>query len=125
MTEEHTAAKRVRQAWIDGVNEYYPGTPKPSYITPWEQMAPWEQEAVASLHQQVCTTILPLLQQGIRLPREHGGYLVCSLWNVLMFQLLHDPKPSYVKHFHQLDEWQQETDIKMFEAIESIALQTF
>jgi hypothetical protein len=123
MTVENSAAQRVRQAWIDGVNAYYPGTPKPSYVTPWEQMDTWEQEAVTLLHQQVRTIILPLLQQGIRLPHEHGGYLVCSIWNALMFQLLHTPKPSYVKHFHQLDEWQQKTDMKMFEAIEHVELE--
>ena len=56
--------------------------------------------------------------KGYEFLREHGGYLVSAIWNVLMFQLLHDPKPSYVKHFNDLDEWQQKTDIKMFEAIE-------
>jgi hypothetical protein len=40
-----------------------------------------------------------------------------------MFQLLRDPKPSYVKHFNELDAWQQKTDIKMFEAIEASVLQ--
>jgi hypothetical protein len=25
-----------REAWIIGVNKHYPGTPKDSYITPWE-----------------------------------------------------------------------------------------
>ncbi len=40
-----------------------------------------------------------------------------------MFQLLRDPKVSYVKHFNELDEWQQKTDIKMFEAIEAAVLQ--
>jgi hypothetical protein len=59
----------------------------------------------------------------MRISREHGGYLVCSIWNVLMFQLLRDPKPSYVKHFNELDAWQQKTDIKMFEAIEASVLQ--
>ncbi len=83
----------TRQAWIDGVNEFHPA-PKEAYILPWENMSSWEQEAVRSL-----------------------------IWNVLMFQLLHDPKPSYVKHFNDLDEWQQKTDIKMFEAIESAVRQ--
>ena len=40
-----------------------------------------------------------------------------------MFQLLREPKPSYVKHFNELDAWQQKTDIKMFEAIEAAVLQ--
>jgi hypothetical protein len=88
-----------------------------------EEMPSWEQEAVKMLYHEVREILFPYLKQGIRIPREHGGYLVSALRNVLMFQLLRDPKPSYVKHFDQLDEWQQKTDIKMFEAIEASVLQ--
>jgi hypothetical protein len=119
MVDQEKGWLLTRQAWINGVNEYYPGTPKPSYIKPWPEMDAWEQEAVKLLYQHVHNIIKPALEQGIRVSREHGGYLVCSIWNVLMFQLLHEPKPSYVKHFNELDEWQQKTDIKMFEAIEA------
>ncbi len=107
------------QGWIDGINEYFPGTPKLSYIKPWAELDAWEQEAIKLLYQHVRSIILPPMEQGYSISQEHGGCLVCSIWNILMFQLLHDPKPSYVKHFDQLDEWQQKTDIKMFEAIES------
>jgi hypothetical protein len=86
-------------------------------------MSSWEQEAVKSLYHQVRGILLPGLKQGRYIPREYGGYLVSAIWNILMFQLLQDPKPSYVKHFHELDEWQQKTDIKMFEAIEAAVLQ--
>lgn len=113
----------TRQAWINGVTAFYPGTPKPSYITPWDGMAEWEKEAVKRLFERVRDIILPGLKNGIQIPHEYGGYLVCSIWNVLMFELLRDPKPSYVKHFNLLDEWQQKTDMKMFEAIESAVLQ--
>jgi hypothetical protein len=112
----------TRQAWIDGVIEFHPA-PKEAYILPWEKMSSWEQEAVRSLYHQVREILLPGLKQEIQIPHEHGGYLVSAIWNVLMFQLLHDPKSSYVKHFNDLDEWQQKTDIKMFEAIESAVRQ--
>ena len=124
MTTEDIAAKRVRQAWIDGVKEYYPGEPKASYILPWGEMSSWEQEAVRLLTQHVQSILIPLAAQNIQIPREHGGYLVCAIWNTLMFQLLLEPKPSYVKHFDQLDEWQQKADIKMFEAIEGTVFKT-
>lgn len=113
----------TRLAWINGVTAFYPGTPKPSYITPWDEMAEWEKEAVKKLFERVRDIILPGLKNGIQISHEYGGYLVCSIWNVLMFELLDDPKPSYVKHFNLLDEWQQKTDMKMFEAIESAVLQ--
>jgi hypothetical protein len=112
----------TRQAWIDGVNAFHPN-PKKSYTLPWEKMPTWEQEAVKALYQHVRSILLPSFKEGIRIPHEQGGYLVCSIWNVLMFQFLHDPKPSYVKPFHKLDEWQQKTDIKMFQAIEATVLQ--
>ena len=89
----------------------------------WELMPSWEQDAVKALYQHVREVLLRGLKDNIRIPPEHGGYLVCSLWNVLLFQVLRTPKPSYVRHFHELDEWQQKTDIKMFEAIESSVLQ--
>ena len=114
--------RSTRQAWIDSVNEFHP-TPKESYTLPWEKMPSWEQEAVKSLYHEVRSLILPSLKQGIRIPREYGGYLVSAIWNVLMYQLLREPKPSYVKHFNQLDEWQQKADVKMFEAIEAAVLQ--
>ena len=113
--------RSTRQAWIDGVNEFHP-QPKASYVLPWEAMASWEQEAIKALYQHVRALLLPSLKEAITIPRAHGGYLVCSIWNVLMFQLLRDPKPAYVKHFNELDEWQQKTDIKMFEAIEASVL---
>ncbi len=115
--------RSTRQAWITGVITFYPGTPKPSYITPWDEMAAWEQEAVKKLFESIRALIMPGLKNGIHVSREHGGYLVCSIWNVLMFELLRDPKPSYIKHFDQLDEWQQKTNMKMFEAIEAAVLQ--
>ncbi len=111
--------RATRQGWIDGVLAYYPGTPKVSYITPWDEMAAWEKTAVKKLFERVREILLPGVSAGVRVSREHGGYLVCSIWNVLMFELLQEPKASYIKHFDQLDHWQQQADIKMFEAIES------
>ncbi|MBV8694404.1 MAG: hypothetical protein JO183_02840 [Ktedonobacteraceae bacterium] len=122
MMEFEQGYRSTRQAWIDGVNQFH-SAPKETYTLPWEKMASWEQEAVKSLYHEVRSLILPGLKKGIRLPPEHGGYLVSAIWNVLMFQLLGEPKPSYVKHFDDLDAWQQKTDIKMFEAIEAAVLQ--
>jgi hypothetical protein len=109
--------RATRQAWIDGVKHYFPGEPKASYVKVWEDMDAWEQEAVKALYEHMRRIILPSLEAGVSLPTEHGGYLVGAIWNILMFQLLSNPKESYVKHFDQLDEWQQKTDMKMFEAI--------
>jgi hypothetical protein len=115
--------RATRQAWVDGVIAFYPGTPKQSYIKPWNEIDKWEQQAVKMLYSHIRAIILPTIQAGKEIPLEHGGYLVCSIWNVLVLQLLDNPKPSYIKHFDQLDNWQQRTDIKMFEAIRDSVLQ--
>jgi len=31
-----------REAWIASVTTYYPGEPKPSYLTPWDDTPSWE-----------------------------------------------------------------------------------
>jgi hypothetical protein len=72
---------------------------------------------VKMLYSHTQATIPPTLQASKEIPPEHGGYLVCSIWNILVLQLLDAPKASHIKHFNELDEWQQKTDIKMFEAI--------
>jgi hypothetical protein len=116
MELEHQA-RLLRQAWIRGVEQYYPGEPKAGYIAEWDNIAEWEREALRQLYSHVRNIVEPALKNGVAIPAEHGGHLVSSVWNILMFQLLKEPKPSYVKHFNQLDEWQQKTDIAMFEAI--------
>jgi hypothetical protein len=115
--------RATRQAWIDGVNQFYPGAPKESYVLPWERMPEWEKEAVKKLYDSIRMIILPGLKKGVRLPNVVGGYLVASIWNALMYELLGSPKPSYVIPFDQLSSWQQKTDYRMFEAIEASVLQ--
>lgn len=118
--EQHYRA--ICQAWNDGVNEFHPA-PKASFTLPWEEIPAWEREAIQALYHEGRTLLLPGLQQGIRLPSEHGGYLVGALWNVFIFRFVPEPKPSSVKHFNALDAWQQKTFIKMFESLEAAVLQ--
>jgi hypothetical protein len=42
-----------REAWISGVKKYYPGEPKPGYITPWDETPEWERQAAAAVCRQV------------------------------------------------------------------------
>jgi hypothetical protein len=62
--------RATRQAWIDGVNKFYPGVPKQSYVLPWDEMPEWEQEAVKALYHHVQQVILLSLQASIKIPRE-------------------------------------------------------
>jgi hypothetical protein len=42
-----------REAWIAGVKKYFPGEPKSSYITPWDQTPDWERASAAAVYDQV------------------------------------------------------------------------
>src|SRR5437763_13350539 len=66
-----------RDAWIAGVRQYYPGTPKSGYITPWEEMQEWEQLAATATYQQVRQFVLLTNGSTQRLTKEQKGRFVC------------------------------------------------
>ncbi|GAA2360187.1 hypothetical protein GCM10010246_58080 [Streptomyces cuspidosporus] len=47
-------ARVFREAWIAGVRKHFPGEPKPSYVTPWDDTPEWERQAAGSVYEQVC-----------------------------------------------------------------------
>ncbi|MFC4560315.1 hypothetical protein ACFO4E_00440 [Nocardiopsis mangrovi] len=107
-----------RQAWIDGVNAYYPGEPKPGYITPWEDTPDWEREAATAVYDQVSAFITVTNGAAARLTAEQKGRFVALCWTGQIFKHFADPKPSYVADWEQLPEWQRKTDSGIFERIE-------
>ncbi|EFH90006.1 hypothetical protein [Ktedonobacter racemifer] len=121
--EQH--GRRFRQAWIEGVQRYYPGTPKPGYISPWEEMPGWEQEAASAVYNKARALILSGLQHepATRLAPEQGGRFIAEAWTVQMYRLLGNPKPGYVADWEDLPEWQRRTDIDIFAEIEAAALE--
>ncbi len=107
-----------RNAWIAGVRQHYPGTPKPSYITPWEEMQEWEQQAAIATYEQVHQFVLLTNGGTQRLTREQKGRFVCLCWIGQIYCFFATPKESYIADWEQLPEWQRETDITIFETIE-------
>lgn len=107
-----------RKAWIAGVHQHYPGTPKPSYVTPWEEMQEWEQQAAIATYEQVCQFVLLTNGGTQRLTREQKGRFVCLCWIGQIFCYFVAPKESYIADWEQLPEWQRETDATIFETIE-------
>ncbi|MEU9316733.1 hypothetical protein [Streptomyces sp. NPDC048295] len=107
-----------REAWIAGVTRYYPGEPKPGYITPWGEMPEWEREAAAAVYGQVRDFISVSEGHAARLTREQKGRFVAICWTAQMFKHFEDPKPGYVADWAELPTWQQETDSDIFECIE-------
>jgi len=122
---EEQQGRRFREAWIRGVQKHYPGTPKPSYITPWKEMSAWEQEAARAVYGKVRALIQAGLQHEppTRLTEEQGGRYISEAWNVQVFRHIEHPKPAYVADWEDLPEWQRLTDRDIFAAIEQTVLQ--
>jgi hypothetical protein len=122
---EERDGRRFRAAWIKGVQKHFPGTPKPGYISPWEEMASWEQKAASAVYGKVRELIRAGLQHEppVRLMGEQGGRYVSEAWNVQVFRHIPNPKPSYVADWENLPEWQRATDMEIFVDIEMAALE--
>lgn len=107
-----------REAWIAGVKSHYPGEPKPSYITPWEDTPDWERESAASVFTQVAAFIETTAGNTAKLSRDQKGRFVALCWIGQIYKHVPDPKPAYVADWQDLPQWQRETDADIFEAVE-------
>ncbi|MGW4718499.1 hypothetical protein [Nocardia sp. NPDC004260] len=107
-----------REAWIAGVTAYYPGTPKGSYIAPWEDMPEWERASAAAVYGQVVAFLELTRNAAARLSPELKGQFVAICWIGQILARIPDPKPGYIAPWEQLPDWQKKTDIGIFEAIE-------
>lgn len=110
-----------REAWIAGVIKHYPGEPKPGYITPWDETPDWERDAATAVYDQVLAFITAANGATAKLTPDQKGRFVALCWIGQIFKHFPDPKPSYVADWHDLPEWQQATDIDIFERIEQDA----
>jgi len=120
--DQNVGGRLFRDAWIKGVKQYYPGTPKEGYIAPWEQMASWEQESAMAVFEQIRQFVLVTRGKTINLTREQKGRFVAICWIAQIYTHFAQPKASYVTDFEQLPEWQKETDAAIFEAVEEVVL---
>jgi hypothetical protein len=118
MEDQEQGGRLFRNAWIEGVQRNYPGTPKESYIAPWPQMPKWEQESACAVYEQVRQFVVLAGGQTIHLSREQKGRFVSLCWIGQIFKHIPNPKPSYVADWQDLPEWQRETDAHIFETIE-------
>jgi hypothetical protein len=70
----------VRDAWIAGVRKYFPGEPKVSYVTPWEETLDWERESATAVYDQVRAFIDATNGQTAKLSRSQKGRFVALCW---------------------------------------------
>ena len=118
MSNDDHGGRVFREAWIAGVTTHYPGTPKDSYIAPWEDTPDWERASAAAVYRQVVDFIGLTQNAAARLSPELKGQSVAICWIGQILARIPDPKPGYIAPWDQLPEWQKKTDIGIFEAIE-------
>ncbi|SDF93514.1 hypothetical protein SAMN05216553_104256 [Lentzea fradiae] len=106
-----------REAWIAGVTKHFPGTPKDSYVKPWDDTDDWEKASATATYDQVVAFIEA--GDGVTgLTREQKGRFVATCWLVQIYRNVADPKPSHVPDWNDMPSWWQQTDCDIFEAIE-------
>jgi hypothetical protein len=109
-----------REAWIAGVNAHYPGEPKASYVTSWDDTPAWERDAAAAVEEQVRLFVQSAGRAIDKLSRAQKGQFVALCWIAQIYKHFAEPKASYVADWHELPEWQQATDSDIFEAVEKL-----
>jgi len=107
-----------REAWITGVTTHYPGEPKPSYVTPWDNTPDWERASATAVYDQVRAFVEATDGNTAKLTRAQKGRFVALCWIGQIHKHFPDPQPAYVTDWDDLPEWQQETDSDIFEHIE-------
>jgi hypothetical protein len=118
ITLSNEQGRVFREAWIAGVKKYYPGEPKPSYITPWDETPDWERASAAAVYDQVRAFIDATDGHTSKFTRTQKGRFVALCWIGQIYKHIRDPKPAYVADWDDLPDWQQQTDADIFDHIE-------
>lgn len=108
-----------REAWIAGVKKHFPGEPKPSYVTPWEETPDWERASAAAVYNQIRAFVDVSAGNTSKLTQAQKGRFVALCWIAQIHKHVPDPKPAYVADWDDLPTWQQQTDTDIFEHIEN------
>ncbi len=120
MLNREEGGRFFREAWIAGVKKHFPGTPKPSYVAPWESTPDWEKEIVTEIYAQMQALVQAGTQSGqiTRLNREQGGRVIRLAWIGQVYKHIPNPKSSYVCNWEEIPSWEQEVDMDIFEMIQ-------
>lgn len=81
-------------------------------------MPSWERESASAVYEQVRAFIESTDRAASKLSRAQKGCFVALCWIGQIYKHFPDPKPNYVADWADLPQWQQLTDIEIFEHIE-------
>lgn len=106
-----------REAWIAGVRAHFPGEPKPGYVASWERTPEWERAAAAAVETQIQHMVQVAAVGAMKLTPEQKGRFVALCWTAQIHQHIAEPKDSYVAGWEALPQWQQATDVDIFDRV--------
>ncbi|MCG8924998.1 hypothetical protein [Lentzea sp. CC55] len=106
-----------REAWIAGIAKHFPGTPKDSYITPWDQTPEWEKACATAVYDYVADFI-EAGDDMAKLSRVQKGQFVAVCWREQVRKHVAEPKPSHIPAWDDMPEWWRQIDCDIFETIE-------
>jgi hypothetical protein len=112
-------AQFFHDAFVAGLKKHFPGTPKDSYILPWQDTPDWERRGAAAVYEQVKAFIIAADGYTTKLTRDQKSQFVAICWIAQMYkQFDGGPKASHVADWSELAQWHKETDADVFEQIE-------
>ncbi|RZU54503.1 hypothetical protein EV385_6454 [Krasilnikovia cinnamomea] len=120
--EAAEGGKIFREAWIEGVQNYFQGEPRTSDIAPWEELQEWEQVSAASVFAAIREFVLASGGGTAKLSRAQRGRFVALCWIAQVHRHFAAPRPSYLADWDELPAWQQQTDADIFDLIEQEVL---
>ncbi|GAB3983828.1 hypothetical protein GCM10029978_091680 [Actinoallomurus acanthiterrae] len=90
---------------------------------PWRRRRPSAITAVSSGKRgsPECASTIQAIPNPDTSSREQKGRFVALCWIAQIYKHIPEPKSSYVADWDALPEWQQKTDIDIFEEIENHA----
>jgi hypothetical protein len=110
--DTESGAQLLRKTWIAGVNEFIE-KPKESWIAPWTAMRDWERNVLRIIWENVA----PIAMRNPTIDRVTGGQLIRDAWRIAVYGVVDNPKAVYVGPWSEMSGWEQETDMRMWDAI--------
>ena len=113
------SGRLLREAWTSAIRVRHPGQPETELLTPWDQLAPWQQRAADAVYGQVCDFVCISAGAAAALSREQKGTFVhlCQLAQVLRFA--ENSYSTHIADWNLQPSWMQEAFADAFEAVEA------
>ena len=111
-----------RDAWMRGIEKYYPGNPPSASISDWEALDQWEQNSAVAVYDVVqhfvlATGFVAVGASSLPLSQEQKGRFVHTCWLASIFNHVAQPGEEDTVAWEDLPAWQQQVYAYIFDDI--------